>query len=70
MVTTLEVGTTLEVAAGDGLEQAKYGQLEAEMGPDQGLEETGSWAESSWRRGHGAWIWPRDVHGGRHHELL
>ena len=55
LVPPLEVGPPLEVAAGSGYGQEKRGQGEAEMGPDQGLEETGSWKESIWRRDRVDW---------------
>ena len=66
----MEVGPHLEVTAREGFGQEKRGQGEAEMVIGQGLEETGLWTESSWRRGLRSWRWPRAVCGGRHWERL
>ena len=68
MGSSLEVETPLEVDAEADLGKAERGQGEADMGLGQGLRERGSWMGSIWRRGHGAWIWLRDVCGGRQWE--
>ena len=70
VVPTLEVEPPLEVGMGNGLGQAKRGQVGVNMVPGMGLGDTGSWMRFSWIRDHRDWIWPRAICGGRKQERL